>query len=219
MRFPNAFEGVKKIFTAEILSLIARVCVLVAAIGGLAAVGAVAVADSVDGDSVITVGLAGAGLAGIFGVAAGVIAIIAFILQIVGINKAKADEPAFKTAMIFILVAIAASGVGSIFSGNETLQSIAQIVTDVAGLCVTLYIIQGIKSLADRLNNGAVSAKGNQIFLLIAVMYGVVLLANLIGLFAPMISGVLAIVAAVVGIVQYFFFLSYLSQAKKMLAA
>ena len=219
MRFPNAFEGVKKIFTAEILSLIARVCVLVAAIGGLAAVGAVAVADSVDGDSVITVGLAGAGLAGIFGVAAGVIAIIAFILQIVGINKAKADEPAFKTAMIFILVAIAASGVGSIFSGNETLQSIAQIVTDVAGLCVTLYIIQGIKRLADRLNNGAVSAKGNQIFLLIAVMYGVVLLANLIGLFAPMISGVLAIVAAVVGIVQYFFFLSYLSQAKKMLAA
>ena len=219
MRFPNAYEGVKKIFTAEILALIARVCVLVAAIGGLAAVGAVAVADSVDGDSVIAVGLAGAGLAGIFGVAAGVIAIIAFILQIVGINKAKADEPAFKTAMIFILVAIAASGVGSIFSSNETLQSIAQIVTDVAGLCVTLYIIQGIKSLADRLNNGAVSAKGNQIFLLIAVMYGVVLLANLIGLFAPTIAGVLAIVAAVVGIVQYFFFLSYLSQAKKMLAA
>jgi hypothetical protein len=219
MRFPNAYEGVKKIFTAEILALIARVCVLVAAIGGLAAVGAVAVADSVDGDSVIAVGLAGAGLSGIFGVAAGVIAIIAFILQIVGINKAKADEPAFKTAMIFILVAIAASGVGSIFSSSETLQSIAQIVTDVAGLCVTLYIIQGIKSLADRLNNGAVSAKGNQIFLLIAVMYGVVLLANLIGLFAPTIAGVLAIVAAVVGIVQYFFFLSYLSQAKKMLAA
>lgn len=219
MRFPNAFAGVKKIFTAEILALIARICVLIASVGALATLGAAAATANTDSSAAAAVGLAGAGIAGIFGVASGILAIIAFILQILGINKAKADEPAFKTALIFILVGIAASVISSLFSSNETVSSIFSIVGDIANLCVTLYIIQGIKNLADQLNDGAMSAKGNKIFMLITVMYGIVLLANIIGLFAPAIASILAIVAAVIGIVQYFIFLSYLSQAKKMLAA
>jgi uncharacterized protein with PQ loop repeat len=217
MRFPNAAAGVKKIFTAEILSLIAGFATVLASIGGLLAVAAATAADS-DSDAAAAAGLAGAGVFAIFGIAAAILLVIAFILQLVGINKAKADEPAFKTALIFIFVGIAATLVGG-FINNDTVKTIFDIISSVASLCVTLYIIQGIKNLADRLNDGAVSAKGNKIFMLIAIMYAIKLLASIIALFAPTVAGILGLVAAIVGIVQYIIFLTYLSQAKKMLAA
>ncbi len=40
MKFPNAYAGVKKLFTAEILSLIGVVALLIAAFAGIVTAGA-----------------------------------------------------------------------------------------------------------------------------------------------------------------------------------
>ena len=217
MRFPNAAAGVKKIFTSEILSLIAGLLSVIAAIGGVVLAAAATSADN-SSDAAAAAGLAGLGIFAVFGIGAAILLVIAFILKLVGINKAKVDEPAFKTAMIFVLVGIVATLIGG-FINNDTVKSIFDIISSVASLCVTLYIIQGIKNLADQLNDGAVSAKGSKIFMLIACIYCIRILASIISLFAPTVAGILELVGAIVSIVQYIIFLTYLSQAKKMLAA
>ena len=216
MRFPNAAAGVKKIFTSEILSLIAGLSSVIAAIGGVVLAAAATSADN--SSDAAAAGLAGLGIFAVFGIGAAILLVIAFILKLVGINKAKVDEPAFKTAMIFVLVGIVATLIGG-FINNDTVKSIFDIISSVASLCVTLYIIQGIKNLADQLNDGAVSAKSSKIFMLIACIYCIRILASIISLFAPTVAGILELVGAIVSIVQYIIFLTYLSQAKKMLAA
>ena len=217
MRFPNAAAGVKKIFTSEILSLIAGLLSVIAAIGGVVLAAAATSADN-SSDAATAAGLTGLGIFAVFGIGAAILLVIAFILKLVGINKAKVDESAFKTAMIFVLVGIVATLIGG-FINNDTVKSIFDIISSVASLCVTLYIIQGIKNLADQLNDGAVSAKGSKIFMLIACIYCIRILASIISLFAPTVAGILELVGAIVSIVQYIIFLTYLSQAKKMLAA
>ena len=216
MRFPNAAAGVKKIFTSEILSLISGLLSVIAAIGGVVLAAAATSADN-SSDAAAAAGLAGLGIFAVFGIGAAILLVIAFILKLVGINKAKVDEPAFKTAMIFVLVGIVATLIGG-FINNDTVKSIFDIISSVASLCVTLYIIQGIKNLADQLNDGAVSAKGSKIFMLIACIYCIRILASIISLFAPTVAGILELVGAIVSLVQYIIFLTYLSQAKKMLA-
>ena len=214
MKFPNAFAGVKKIFTSEILSLIAAVAAFIAAILGFATIGAVA-AESAVGAGASLIGLA------IFGVASGILYIIAFILQIVGVSNAAKDEPAFKTALIFIIVGIVCSLVSSFTQSNgsaTTISSIFSTLQQVASLGVTVFIIQGIINLADKLNNGEVSAKGATIFKIIICIYCIIIVAYIVSIFSAAIAGILTIIATVLSIVQYIVFLSFLAKAKKMLA-
>ena len=80
MRFPNAHNGVKKIFTAEILSLIGTVALIIAAILALAA-GTMISKGTADAEVNATVGMA-AGLA-LFGVAGSILMLIAFIMHLI----------------------------------------------------------------------------------------------------------------------------------------
>ena len=219
MKFPNAFSGVKKIFVAEILSIIAAVLVLIFGIVGLSSVAAGASAAAAQSEAGITGALVGFGFAAFFGIASGIVLIIAYILQLVGVINGMKDEPAFKTSLIFIIVALACSIISSVASGNATVSSIFSVIQNIAQLCVTLFIIQGIRNLADKLGNTAVSDKGRKIYMLIAIIFGISILANIIALFAPAIASILSIVASVISIVQIIIFLTFLSNAKKMLAA
>lgn len=216
MTFPNAAKGVKRIFTAEILALIAAIASVIAII--LALVMAGAAEANAEGAAVASLG----GTA-IFGIGAGVLMIIAFIMQIVGISNASKDEDSFKTAMACLLIGIAAALVGSIFSSNEVVVSIAELVSKLMSLFVTIFIISGIIKLADRLNDGVVSAKGTNLLKLITVIYALSLIASLIvvilgGYTASVVAGIIALIAGILQIIQYFVYLSYLSKAKKMLA-
>lgn len=217
MTFPNAAKGVKRIFTAEILALIAAICTVIAIILGIIMYGAASA--NADGGAVLSFG--GAAL---FATGAGVLMIIAFIMQIVGISNAAKDEVSFKTAMICLIVGIVASLIGSIFSGSSVIYSITDLVSKLMSLFVTIFIISGIIKLADKLNDGAVSAKGSNLLKLITVIYALSLVANLIvlilgGYAASVVAGVIALVAVILSIVKYVLFLSYLNQAKKMLEA
>ncbi|MBQ3285671.1 MAG: hypothetical protein IJH40_08530 [Ruminococcus sp.] len=218
MSFPNAYQGVKKLFTSEILNIISGICLAIAAISA-AVMGAGAM--SAENANAITDGQAAAVLGGgiaatIFLVAGVIIALIAYILMIVGIGKGMKDEPAFKTAFIFVFVGLACNLVGSFIPGTfgSILKSLGQICT----LIVFIFIILAIKNLALKLNDESVVKTGNTILYILVVIYVLTFIASIVSIWAVGVASVLAIIAAVLNVISYIIFLVYLSKAKKMLA-
>ena len=111
MKFPNAENGVKKLFTAEILQIIAAVALAAAAVMGL-----VTLANAANENAGATLGF-GAGTL-VFSIGGAVVSLIAFILTIVGLVKASKDDDGFKTALAFIILAVVATIVGSCFQSR-----------------------------------------------------------------------------------------------------
>ena len=224
MKFPNAAKGMKKIFTAEILTLLASIFLVVATcliVFGYAA--GMAGTETGSDDGIL---LAGGSflIALIFMIAWLVLAVIAFIMNLVGVINASHDEQNFKSALIFLIIGIVSAILSGVFANsNGTLSSMLYSLSSLMNIFVTIFVIAGGVKLADRLNRGDVSAKGSNILKIIVVVAVLSLIASLIatimgGMIASVTAGVLAIVALILNIIQYFMYLSFLNQAKKMLA-
>ena len=220
MKFPNAAKGVKRIFSAEILNLLANIFLTVAAViiavsmlGAAGTAGDAGIANSEDAMAVMGGGIL---IAGIFALAWLVLALIGFIMNIVGIVNASHDEVSFKSALLFLIIGIVSAGLAGIFYNNPTLSSLLT-------LFVYIFVIVGIVKMADQMNRGDVSARGSNVLKLVIVINILALIASLIasimgGVTASVVASVLFVVALVLNIVQYFMYLSFLSKAKKMLA-
>lgn len=222
MRFPNAAKGVKNIFTAQILMLIGAICEVVGIfiiVGGLAAAGA-----TNGSNAGIAAFLGGSSIGAIFLFAYGILALIGFIMQIVGIVNAKKDEESFKSALICLIIGIIAPIVGGLFMNVSPV--VAGLFTSVGTLMstfVTIFIISGCIKLADQLNRGDVSTKGSNILKMIIVIAGLSIILSIVSSFmlanvAIMVTAlILVAIAMVLSVIQYIMFLTFLSQAKKML--
>ncbi len=212
MKFPNAYNGVKKLFTAEILALIGTVALLIGAIAAIFTIGAVE-ADAPE------VGAASLGVTAIFALAGGVIIIIAFIFQIVGLIAGGKDETLFKTALSFALAGVIVQAAAS-FVPAEILQQIAKTFVPVAEVLLTYYVIAAIRSLAEKLGNSDMVLRAKGVITVVFVTYAVRILARVLGIFVltGTVAGAVEIVGYVLAIVQFIVYLSYLSKAKKMLA-
>lgn len=216
MKFPNAAKGVKRIFTAEILSLIAALASIVAIGMGVITVAA----QKTDAGSVEVA--AGVGTVILFSAAA-VIALISAIMALVGIINASKDEGAFKAALIAILVYAIAAIVAAIFSQNSTVQTICQIVQKLMDIVVTVFVIKGVSNLAVKVGNSNVAQQGNRLMAIIVIIYLLSLVASILvvvfgGMFASVTAGIIAIAALVLSVIGYIVYLSLLSKGKKMLA-
>ena len=223
MKFPNAYQGVKKLFTAEILNIIAWFCMCIAAGAGVVAViGAAPAANGASLNDAQAATLLGGGIgAAIFGGAYFVLALIAFILTIVGLAKARKDDANFNVAFIFLFVNLILTFVGSLISG--TVGGLLVAFGNIASLVMFIYIVLGIRSLAEQIGNEQVAAKGKTILTILVCVYVLAFIARLVSAFTvtavtTTISGILAIVSIVLSIIGYIIFLTYLAQAKKMLA-
>ena len=213
--FSNAYEGVKKIHKAEILALIATILILIGSI--VSATGLQAGEDTASGSGLLVGG-------GLIVIGAALLMIIASFLNIIGVNRASKDEPAFKNALIALLVGIVANIVVSAFSGNPTVSSIGKTVNNVTEILASYFICTGIISLADRLGNSAVSASGKKVrSILMGIWVASAVLNALAILFGTnetmqTIIGITAIVSGIISIVAYFLYIGLLGKAKKMLA-
>lgn len=218
MKFEKAYKGVSRIYTAQILELLSGIfAILVAILAVVAVVGAIA------GSAGAAIG-SGIG-AGALVILALIFGIIAFFLTISGINSAGADEPIFKSALLWLIIGIIAKIVQGVLTAYPVGKGIVSIVVSVASILETYYIVMGITSLADKLGNSEISAKGNSLLKMIIGTYVVAIILNIIAMICGMNSaltvvvGVLGIIVAIVSIVAYILFLVLLSKAKKMLAA
>ena len=100
--YPNAHNGIKKIYLGEILSLIA---VIVGGIAGVAAIIGYKLSEA--GTEGIGASAAFVG-GGIVVIIAGILAFVAFILNILGISNASVDERADFIAVVMWYVDVVA---------------------------------------------------------------------------------------------------------------
>ncbi len=214
--FPNAYNGVKKIYTAEILSLIGTICLLIAAILVL-----VGIAASTVSDGTAVAGVVGGGF---LGIAASVLMFISFIMNLVGLSNAAKDETAFKNALIVSVVGIVASVAMGAIPGGSLVADLCETVTQICQLLVTLLVCNGIINLAQRMGEPAMVEKGNTARKMLMAMWIVAIVVDIVstlidrGGTPSTISSILSIIALVVSIVSYIFYLRLLSSARTMLA-
>ena len=213
--YAKAYEGVKKIYKAEILALIAAILMLMGSI--FSATGLQAGEETASGNGLLIGG-------GLIVIVAAILMIVAAILNIIGVNRAAEDESAFKSALIALLAGIAANIVVSAFSGNATISSIGRAISNVTEILASYFICTGVINLADRLNDSAVSASGKKVrSILMGIWTASAVLNVLTILFGTnetmkAVIGIAAIVAVIISIVAYFLYICLLGKAKNMLA-
>ena len=212
MKYPNALKGVKKLYTAQILSLIGTVALVIAAFAALFMVGAAEAEE-------LGIGAASLGVAALFGLAAAVLAIIAFILKIGGLNAGAKDEPLFKTALSFAVAGIVVNALNAVLT-SEIVQRLATTFAPVAEVLLIYYVVSAIRSLADKLGDSDMVQKAKGVITIVYVTFGVGILAQVLGQFVltGKVADVVEIVGYVLEIVEFVVYLSYLAKAKKMLS-
>ena len=219
MTFKNALQGVKKLFTAEILNLIAIACALVAAVIGLLAVSAT-VAGSEGGAVASGVGTI------VFLAASVVLPIIAFIMHLVGLRQAGKDEDYFQTAFIYAIFALVIRVISGVFTllnvGNGIADNIAITFSRICEIIVFVLVVYGITNLADRLHKSGILGTASKLITLYIITYGIAIIADLIVIFFPgetslTIGGIMGIISAICSLVAYIIYLVYLGKAKAML--
>ena len=220
MTFPNAYHGVKKIFTAELLKLIGAGCLLLLAVSAvIAAVSAAAGEDS----GLLTAGI----LSVIFGIAGVVLPIIGYIMNIVGLYQASKDEENFKTAFAAAIIALVISAVSGIFSavgiGAGVADNISRGVSTIMEIVILVFVVGGISALAEKLHKTEMVTMGGHILIIVIIINGLRIIADIIPMLfganntTTSIEGIMQIVAGICAIVGYIVYLVYLGKAKNML--
>ncbi len=216
MKFPNAKKGISKIFTAEILNLIAGIAGIITLILVFTANGALKSSNDA--------GLAASGIGFILtGVVTGVCALIAVILMIVGTIQSAKDEQSFKAIIYLTIFNIVVMVIASFFSQNAFLNGLSTTISNAVSFVCSLLVILGIGNLAAQCHDEKVILKCGSQFRIILWIGIVSLLIRFFAIFiastaAQALIIVLFSLSLVLSIVQYVMYLSLLSNAKKMLA-
>lgn len=215
MRFPNAAKGISKIFTSEILSLIA---ILAAGVAGIVGTVFYTTAESNNEVGTLTSGIGFLVLA----VGASVVTIIALILKIVGVIQASKDEDSFKMIIYITIFTLIVAIIAAFFSNVTFIYNISNAITNIGEFVTSLLIIIGIGNLAMKMNNVEIINKCGTQFKLILWIGIISLLTRFFSIFLPTFAAqsiviVLAVIGMILGIIQYILYLSLLSKTKKML--
>ena len=216
MRFPNAFRGVKKIWLAELLMLLA-------AIVGIVLIVVIAANSSLVGEEVIVNEDAVKTPAAILGIGTALIALVAFVLNLLGLINARKDDSAFSIALLVTLLGIVASVISSIWSGNQGLVKWMDTVLTICSLFASYYVLTGIANLAEQFPDEATKALALKSRTLVEGTFcATVIFKLIISIFkiqdGSTIYTILSIVALVLELVSYVLYLRALSKGKKMLA-
>ncbi len=203
MRFPNGHKGVKKLFASEILNIAATLLFFATAV-----ISIINSKKSSD-DRYLTAVF-------VLLLFAGIVAIVSFLLQIIGINQARKDGRYFGTALLFLFAGIPADIVASVTQG--TFRNIFSSINEVLTLLVTVYIILGIYDLAEKLENKNLMLHGKVVLFLSASVFAAAVLFRTVPVFVPRTESLFNLIVAVMEFIGYLVFLIYLGRARKMLS-
>ena len=215
MRFPNAFRGIKKIWLAELLMLLAAVVGIIMVIV-MAMNGTMVGEDIIINESVKTP-------IAILGIITAVIALVAFILNLVGLINANNDDPAFRIALLVTILGIVASAISAIWSNNETLNKWMDTALTICSLFASYYVLTGIANLAEKMSDATTKALALKSRTLVEGSFCATALFKLIiSIFkiqeGSTISTILAVIALLLELVSYILYLRALNKGKQMLA-
>ncbi len=216
MRFPNAFRGVKKIWLAELLMLLAAVI-------GIILVFVIAANGTLVGEQEIVINEAAKTPISILGIFTTVIALIALILNLVGLINARGDDAGFRIALLVTVLGIIASAVSAIWSTNQVLVKWMDIAVTIFSLFASYYVLTAIANLADQYPDAATKALALKSRTLLEGSFcATAVFKFIINIFkiqdGSTIYTILSIVALVLELVSYLLYLRALTKGKKMLA-
>lgn len=215
MRFPNAYRGVKKIWLAEMLMLLAAIVGIIMVIV-MAANGTMVGEDIVINEGVKTP-------IAVLGIVTAVIALVAFILNLVGLINANNDDSAFRIALLVTILGVVASAISAIWSNNETLNKWMDTALTICSMFASYYVLTGIANLAEKMSDAATKAVALKSRTLVEGSFCATALFKLIiSIFkiqnGSTISTILAVIALLLELVSYILYLRALAKGKKMLA-
>ena len=219
MRFPNAFSGVKKIWLAEILMLLAAVLSIVIIV--IAATGATL--SEVDGSETIIITDGLLAVIGGVGIAAALVMLVAFVLNMVGLINARKDEDSFSKALLFTCLGIVAGVVSAIWSDNTRLVKSMETCTSLCNLFASYYVLTGIANLADQMPDPETKSIVLKSRTLLEFTFCATAIFKLIIVLFYVQTGstfytILGLIALVLEMVSYVLYLRALSKGKSMLA-
>ncbi len=216
MKFPNAAKGIKKIFNAEILNLIALIATSILLILS------VVLASLTESDNDATMSVLAISIL-VFGAVAGVMGIIALILMIVGTIQTAKDEPSFKMIIYLAVLNIIVAIIAALFSGNQFVNNLANGFNSVVSFITSILVVIGVANLARQLLNTELAEKCAKLLRVIIWVGMLSLMTRFFSIFwgskvALVIIIFLGVISIILSIIQYILYLSMLSKAKKILA-
>lgn len=217
MQFPNAYKGIKKIFTAEIIILVGQLLLVPMYLMLLLGVSSDELTSILEEKApsylwVLLILIAGALISMVVG----------HIITIIGVVNATKDDNAFKISLAGIVVALAASVASIFLSGNSMLSAICSTTSEIASIVVTFFIIQGIRHIAIKLEDDIIEMKGVTIFKIYFIIVLIAASTHFVSKafnneFGYLVNIILIIIGAILTVVQYILYISYLKKARKML--
>ena len=218
MKYSNAAKGISKIYIAEILSILGAVPAIIIAI--LAA--ANHVDTSLSGEAAAqTLKSANIGTAVvILGIVMIAAMLVSFILNLSGILDASKDEAGFKRALWALFASMAFGIIASILkSSNPRVSNWLQVPSTLFELVVTIYVLEGIGTLADNLGKKQISdmSRDCRTWLISALVLSAAaeILVSL-GSTGSVLNTTSGIAAALLQIIAYVVYLRVLSKARHM---
>ena len=216
MKFPDAHRGVKKIFTSEILGLIAAVTTIVLGVILIIQSGGNVDNLKIDGSALLLL---------ITSLAIVVILVVSEILLIVGLANAAKDENCFSVALAATVINLIATILQGVFTNSDNIQlkTIFSGVSNVCKLVAVIFIVFGIVTLAAELDDEHMVAKGGRILWIVVILQILSLTASIVSTAyntsdaAKVIVAIMVLAAGVLDMVKYIFYLSYLKKAVTML--
>lgn len=219
MRFPNAYKGVKKLFTAELINIAALVLYLVASVFAVLAVQTDPPRESF------------AALTGTLVLIAAIALIVAFIIQIVGLVQGSRDEARIHHALICVVISIIVTVLVMFLSfiPDPTVRSGISVASEVLTKALTIaslqFILRGIAALSSKLGDEKMEKSGKRLALVILILIVVSIVLNLIPTFVQNpnvelknVLSILGIIARVADLVTSILVIVYYGKATKMLA-
>ncbi|MBR4427144.1 MAG: hypothetical protein IKS77_05530 [Spirochaetales bacterium] len=204
--FDNAKKGIKKIYKAEILSIIATIVTIVAAVI-LLAMGSYVKNGEVNSTDVIST------LSIIIAV---ILAVVAYVLNIVGIGNASKDSEDFKNALYMTIAALIVSVVAGILSTKGSSMANALSVSEnILEMLAAYYVINGCIGIAKKLANSELEKYGNKSMKLFLTVWILSVVFDVVGkIFGSKaaIAGIVGIVAMVLALVSYVVYLKLLNK-------
>lgn len=217
MQFPHALKGVKKIFAAEIVMLIGQVLLVPLYIIVLLGVGGDELADVLEKRApaylwvliLLIIGAVGS-------------YVISHIITIIGVLNASKDDNSFKISLLGIIVSIGTNIASFFLAENSMASAICSTTSQIANLAITFFIIQGIRSIAIKLEDDIMEIKGANIFKIYFILVLLAASTHFVSKafnndIAEMINVILIIISGILTVIQYILYLSYLKKARKML--
>lgn len=207
MKFENARKGLGKIFAGEVVSIIATVITVAAAVL-IAYSGTLLKAE---GKSINTTDI----ISLISMIVALVLTVVAFLLNLIGIIAASKDDEGFKNALAVLVLGLVATIVSSILlKSHPNIAGYLSSLHDICQLFVLYYVVSGCVSIASSMKKDNLVSSGNRAKVIIIIVWVISLVLNFLNKnnakneTVGTIALILTIAGGVASIVSYIIYLS-----------